>query len=671
MRAILKTSLVVAVLLAVSCSTTKKIKDGSTAYQQKQYAVAVDFLLGEIDGLEEGEQYADLAYKLGDSYKNLNESTESLKWFIEAAKNDHSPDAFWEMAYALKKNERYDDAILTFRRLQRMIGREREIEVEIEKCKEAKRWSQEEQDHPFILEAVRLNSDQSDYAPSLLDGTTLVFTSDRSNEGGETYAWTGNAFSDIYVSDINDYRVQPLEGAINTEHNEGTASFSMDGTQMFFTRCYSRSGDSYCRIYRSVLESGGWSEGEVIFRSKPRVHYRDPVLIENDSVLILTSNDPIGVGEHDLYYSVLLEDEVWSEPELMPTYLNSVGQERFPTWHDERNTLYYSSDYFTGLGGLDIFETSLQEDGSWSRPTNLLSPLNSSEDDYGLIYVSDTYRDPTLKVQAYFTSTRGVFGNDDIYSMIQEHPEGYVPPVDSVSIVEEEIDTSTEAPKTFYLKLQVLEKLYAIKDNPNSYVVGSRKLGGASVKVESLSGSRILETDGSGLILLPIDSTEEFQFLVGKQGYLNKQISYEITDDDKADKPDRYVFETSVIIDRIFEGVEVVIDNIYYDLDKDDIREDAKPALNEIIKILRENPQVKMELASHTDCRGENDYNLDLSERRASSAVTYIQSEGGIDGGRLASTGYGETKFEIDCDCDACTEEEHQINRRTTFKVIR
>ncbi len=668
----LRTTLLITVIgIATACSTTKKIKDGSTAYQQKQYAKAVEFLLSEINGLEEGEVYADLAYKLGDSYKNLNESSESLKWFIEAAKNDHSPDAYFEMAYALKKRERYEDAILSFRRLKKLIGRSGEIDLEIEKCKEAQRWQQEGQEHKYILEAILANSNESDYAPALLGGRTLVFTSDRLYEGSETYEWTGNAYSDIYVSEIDDYSVQPLEGRVNTGHNEGTASFSQDGTQMFYTRCFSRTGDSYCRIYRSRLEEAGWGPGEEVFKAQPRVHYRDPVLVENDSVLVLTSNNPIGVGGHDLYYSVLIGEDEWSDPELMPTYLNTVGQERFPTWDPAQSKLYYSSDYMTGLGGLDIFETELREDGSWSRPVNLQPPFNSSEDDYGLVQVAEQYRDPTLKYEAFFTSTRGVYGSDDIYSIIEEHPEGYVPVVDSSDIIVSEIDSIEEESRSFFLKVQVMEKLYAIQDNPNSYVVGSRILGGASVKVTDKNRTEILETNGDGIVVVPLDSTNVVNLLAGKLGYLNKQHTFAISEEDKADKPDRFVFETTIVIDRIFEGVEIVIDNIYYDLNKDDIREDAKPALNQIIKILEENPQVKMELASHTDCRGEDDYNLDLSQRRASSAVNYIIAESDVESNRLSSVGYGETKFEINCECNTCTEEEHQINRRTTFKVIR
>ena len=662
-------ALMVVLLCLNACSTTKKIKDGRTAFQQKQYAKAVGYLEEDAARAEGTPEYAEIAYLLGESYKNLNESELSMKWYIEAAKNEYGPEAFWEMAYALKKNERYEDAILSFRRLDRMVDRRREIALEIEKCKQAQRWAQENNEHEYIVEAVVLNSDEADYAPAIWQGNKIVFTSDRLENGTDTYAWTGNSFSDIYVSDIYEYDASPIDDKINTPSNEGTSSFTADGKTMYFTRCHSEVGDSYCKIYRSELSESGWSKPEEAFRMKPKVLYRDPVLIENDSVLIFTSNDQIGVGGHDLYYSLLIEDGIWSEPELMPTYLNTTGQERFPTWDQESKTLYYSSDHFTGLGGLDIFKTKLREDGSWSKPENLLPPFNSSEDDYGLVFVAEEYLAPTLKSKAFFTSTRGAYGNDDIYSIVEEYPEDYIPPADTTtSVVEVE---EVEEEKTFFLRIRVLEKLYAIQDNPNSYVVGSRKISGASVKIESETISDIYETDSNGYVIVPMDSSVQYNLLAGKEGYLNNRDDYVVDKAELEDKPDGFVFEKEITIDKVFEGVEIIIDNIYYDLDKSDIRDDAKPALDKIIEILDENPKLVIELASHTDCQGEDDYNLGLSERRAASALAYIRSQGNISDDRLSSVGYGETNFEISCECDDCSDEEHQINRRTTFKIIR
>ena len=670
-KATIRLSLSALTVMAIlsSCSTTKKIKDGRTAFQQKQYAKAVGYLEDDAVRTQGTPEYAEISYLLGESYKNLNESELSMKWYIEAAKNEYGPEAFWEMAYALKKNERYEDAILSFRRLDKMVDRRREIALEIEKCKQAQKWAQENSEHEYIVEAIILNSDESDYAPSIWQGNKIVFTSDRLENGTETYAWTGNSFSDIYVSDIYQYEAIPLDDRINTPNNEGTSTFTADGKTMYFTRCHSEVGDSYCKIYRSELDEGGWSKPEEAFRMKPRVLYRDPVLIENDSVLIFTSNDQIGVGGHDLYYSLLIEDGIWSEPDLMPTYLNTTGQERFPTWDQESKTLYYSSDHFTGLGGLDIFKTQLREDGSWSKPANLLPPFNSSEDDYGLVFVKEAYLEPTLKSKAFFTSTRGAYGNDDIYSIVEEYPVDYIPPADTTTTIVEIEEPEEE--KTFFLRIQILEKLYAIQDNPNSYVVGSRKVEGASVKIESETISDILETDANGYVIVPMDSSLQYSLLAGKEGYLNNEESYNVDESEIEERPDGYVFEKQITIDKVFEGVEIVIDNIYYDLDKSDIRDDAKPALDKIIEILDENPKLVIELASHTDCQGEDDYNLDLSERRAASALAYIRSIGNISTDRLSSVGYGETNFEISCECNDCTEEEHQINRRTTFKIIR
>jgi len=652
-----------------SCSTTKKIKDGRTAFQQKQYAVAVNYLEADAERTQGSPEYAEIAYLLGESYKNLNESALSMKWYIEAAKNEYGPEAFWEMAYALKKNERYEDAILSFRRLDKMVDRRREIALEIEKCKQAQRWKQENSEHEYIVEAILLNSDESDYAPSIWQGNKIVFTSDRLENGTDTYAWTGNSYSDIYVSDIYEYQAIPLDDNINSPNNEGTSTFTSDGRTMYFTRCYSETGDSYCKIYRSELTDGGWSKPEEAFNMKSKVLYRDPVLIENDSVLIFTSNDQIGVGGHDMYYAILIDEHIWSEPELMPTYLNTIGQERFPTWDQESKTLYYSSDHFTGLGGLDIFKSTLREDGSWSKPENLLPPFNSSEDDYGLVFIKGENLDPQLKSKAFFTSTRGAYGNDDIYSLIEEYPEDYVPPVDTIAEVAEVEDVEEE--KTFFLRIQILEKLYAIQDNPNSYVVGSRKVGGASLKIESESISDIYQTDGNGYVVIPMDSSKQYNLLAGKEGYLNNQEIYDVVDQELEDKPDGFVFEKEIVIDRVFQGIEIVIDNIFYDLDKSEIREDAKPALDKIIGILKENPKLVIELASHTDCQGEDEYNLGLSDRRAAAALDYIKTQGLISGDRLSSVGYGETNYEIACECQSCTEEEHQINRRTTFKILR
>ena len=658
---------ILVVSLFLSCSLGKSINDGRTAYQQKQYAIAVEMLERDAASITDPVAYAEVSYLLGDSYKHMNDSESSLKWFIEAAKNDYGPEAYWEMAYALKKKERYEDAILSYQRLLRYSDRSNEIRLEIEKCRKARTWKSNGTSRDYILEAITVNSPESDYAPFLLNGRFLVFTSDRIDQiEGEKYNWTGNSFSDLFITPIDRFDLQPFDELINTPANEGTACFDKAGTTMFFTRCFSEAGDSYCRILKSELSNGVWSDGVEVFNMKPRVNYSAPVLIENDDVLVFTSDDPTGVGGHDLYYSVL-EDDVWSDPELMPPYLNSIGQERFPTWYD--GSLYYSSDHFTGLGGLDIFKTTLQEDGSWTNPENLMPPINSSEDDYSYVIVPEANLESDVAFQAFFTSTRGIYGSDDIYSLLELKTGEEIEEPDSALVVE--VEEEEEEAKTFTLQVEIREPIYAVPGNPNSYVVGNRKVDGASVRIAGPDDENIYVTGEDGMIQLALDSAISLDILAGKQDYLNKGESFELTEERVEDLEDGYVFNVILEIEKIYEGVEVVLENIYYDYNEFYIREDAKPGLDELTKLMLENPALDIELSSHTDCRGEDDFNLDLSQKRAKAAIDYIIASGNIDPDRLTSTGYGESRLEITCVCESCTEDEHQINRRTTFKILR
>lgn len=663
------TILTLSVLLISACTLSKAVRDGRTAHQQKQYSLAVEMLEKEIGKTSpDSKEYAEISYLLGESYKYLNDSDNSLKWFIEAAKNDYGPDAYWEMAYALKKKERYEDAILSFRKLSQMTSRQDVIRKEIEKCRVARRWTDSEGSHDYMLEAIVLNTPESDYAPFVLNGSFIVFTSDRfipSSEEEDTYKWTGNSFSDLYISQIGRYEAIPFDENINTPHNEGTAAFSADGSEMYFTRCFSEVGDSYCRIMRAFQDGGSWTSGEPAFSMKPRVNYGDPMLIENDEVLLFTSDDPTGIGAHDLYYSVRQDDGSWSSPELMPSYLNTIGEERFPTWHD--GNLYYSSDHFEGFGGLDIYKTTLNEDGTWSQPENMMQPINSSEDDYSFVVVPKETYQPGIKLHAFFTSTRGIFGNDDIYSLMEIVEEEDMDISEPVAEEDTEVEVVS---KSFFLRAKVVEKIFVMPDNPNSYVVGQKPVEGASIKISGIEEEAVLVTDESGEIFIEADTSTNYHFLAGKQGYLNNGTAFTLAERDLSPYGDGHIFEIELEIEKIFEGVEITLENIYYDFDEYFIREDAKPALDYLVKVLNDNPAINIELSSHTDCRGEEDYNNELSQNRANAAIEYISVDGGIDPSRLSAVGYGESRPEIDCICEDCTEDEHQINRRTTFKIL-
>jgi len=216
----------------------------------------------------------------------------------------------------------------------------------------------------------------------------------------------------------------------------------------------------------------------------------------------------------------------------------------------------------------------------------------------------------------------------------------------------------------------VLEKIYQEPGNPDSKVLGRKPLPGSEVVATFGSGNTERFTVGEdGRFSMELDYDTDYYFFASAEGYLNNEVVFSTKG--IAKDPDNPVqeFEVEVELDKIFLNREIVLENIYYDFDKADIRADARPTLDELAENLRLNPDIRIELASHTDCRGNDRYNEDLSQRRAQSAVDYLIASG-IDASRLEAKGYGETNLRVECVCARCTEEEHQMNRRTTFKII-
>jgi outer membrane protein OmpA-like peptidoglycan-associated protein len=209
-------------------------------------------------------------------------------------------------------------------------------------------------------------------------------------------------------------------------------------------------------------------------------------------------------------------------------------------------------------------------------------------------------------------------------------------------------------PPTFQLCVQVKEKILQDPDDPNSPVKG----------LKTLTEKKIIsyQVDGKAEIRLQLKQDGIYHFVCSKPGYLNNGVDFVPKTKLKNDT-------VVVILDKIFPEKEIVLEDIYYDYDKANIRADAIPKLDVLLKILNDNENIRIQLSSHTDCRGEDDYNIDLSQRRAQSVVDYL-IESGIDAEVLVAKGYGETSPAVDCDCSNCTEEEHQKNRRTTFKIL-
>ncbi|MCC6726225.1 MAG: OmpA family protein [Saprospiraceae bacterium] len=642
-------------LFFAACTYTQKVNNGTFAHDRKQYAVAVDLLKKEHQKTKTRAEKGKLAYLLADSYQELGKPASAADWYKKAYDDGYGPDALRDYAYALKEQEQYEDAIKAFKELGIEIGSPYEYKREITACQSAQAWKAEKS-KAYSVTPLSFNSPGADYAPAIFKDGKIVYTSDRQAATGEKkYNWTGNEFSDLFVADVQSGDVQAFDIQLNTEVNEGTATFSKDRTELFFTRCYGdKKQDSYCRILYSKWDGSGWSAPVALAFQQAGINYGHPALSTDGKTLYFSCNSKDGWGGYDLWTSER-QGELWSEPKLMGRSVNSLGNEKFP-WLDG-DTLYFSSDYHPGMGGLDIFKT-YKVGTAWSPVQNLKPPINSGYDDFAYVIDYQAKRPQDVLQTGYFTTNRPQESgaSDDLYRFERRIP----PPEPPKPVV---ID--------YKLKLDgfVLEKIFAEADNPDTKVLGRRPLNGATVEVKFGKETKKFTVKDDGYFNMDLAENTDYQFIAKKDGYLTGEAFFSTKGIAKDPNNPTQTFEVEVVLDKIFLNKEIVLEDIYYDYDKWDIRPDAMPTLNALVRNLELNPKIRIQLSSHTDCRGNDGYNAELSQRRAQSAVDYLVSKG-ISVERLSAMGFGESAPKANCACARCTEEEHQLNRRTTFTIL-
>ncbi|HOY04242.1 MAG TPA: OmpA family protein [Saprospiraceae bacterium] len=669
-----KTTTGIFVLLLLSaCTYTLKIKDGKTAYERKQYAVATPMLEKEFSRAKTRNEKGQIAYLLGESYRHTGRDEKALEWFKTAYDNNGGAEALKAYAYALKKMERYAEARDAFKNLGIEIGSPYEYRKDITACTVSEGWLKEKPTNGWAVEPTSFNSSQNDFAPLLFPDGRLVFSSDRSMSTGEAkYNWTGNRFMDIFIVDPNNASPQVFDNQLNTENNEATPCFDKTGNEVFFVRAVGayKGDDAFNKIYfaNRTSDEGGWGTPVPLPYQKEKVNYLHPALSADGNTLYFASNDPEGWGGFDLYAMQRSgkTESGWEEPKLLTRAINTPGNEVFPSF--DADTLYFASDGLTGMGGLDIFRTYKMERNAWAPPINLKAPINSGADDFGMAVVpgkNAAARKPGDLIRSgFFTSNRtaeAARGGDDIFRFEQKVPPPKPPKVDTV-------DKKNLIYK-MVLEVYVLEKILTDPNDPNSKVLGRKPLSGAGLTIDAGKKPQSVTVKDDGYYKLELAENTDYQFGAALPGYLSNTARFSTRGMAKDPNNPVQTFELEIVLDKIYRDKEIVLENIYYDYDKWDIRPDAEPTLNRLAEVLRQNPTIRIQLGSHTDCRGNDSYNSTLSQRRAESAVNYLITKG-IDAGRLGAVGYGETQPAADCACAKCTEVEHQTNRRTTFKVV-
>jgi outer membrane protein OmpA-like peptidoglycan-associated protein len=444
---------------------------------------------------------------------------------------------------------------------------------------------------------------------------------------------TGSSYFDLYYTKKEKSSGKwaapaPLSGDVNSTFHDAFATVSADGKSMYFTRTNQQKGkiklnqdnEATLNIVKLSLVDGDWVNPEFFPFNNDDYSVGHPSLSKDGSMLFFSSNKPGGIGETDIYMSSW-NGSSWSEPTNLGSAINTPGKELFPM-AGGKDTLYFSSNTHPGLGGFDVFRT-VYTNGQWSQPENVGYPINSSRDDFSFSM------DDEGKLGLITSSRSGV---DQLYEVVYNGPR------------------------------LIVEGIVKEKGTNNPY-----KGANAILLNKTTGDEESIAVDGQGRYSFIIKPG--FEYAVNAASDDKQSLSNSVDVSTKGKKRSE-TFNVDLELEKFEKGKGIEVKDIFYDYDKADIRPDAMPSLDQLVKLLIDNPQYKVEMGSHTDCRGSDSYNQNLSERRAKSVVKYCTLRG-IDSRRLTFKGYGESEPRVNCEpCESCSEEQHQQNRRTEFKVI-
>ncbi len=627
-------------------------KEADDAYQRGFYFNAIELYKKAYTVEKKAATKAELIFMVAESYRMLGDAPQAQVWYEKAIKAqlaDPSP-YFWA-AEMQKQQGKYADAIANYNKYKEKKSNDPRADAGIAACQQAQKWKDSPTRYSVDPE-VLLNTPQWDFSPAFADkkNETVVFTSSRpAATGSSTDDITGDAFTDLFTSTRDrlgkwsEPVKLPLE--INSEGNEGAPIFNSKRTIMYFTRCPSEKKKVLgCDIWMSKKVGNNYS-APVMLKLKTEAGKEDslnighPALGPDDEFLVFASNYPfVGhKGGRDLYKVALNKDGMpTGQPANLGADVNTGKDELFPFVRFDGN-LYFSSNGHPGMGGMDMFVAEKTANGLWTAPDNLKSPLNSPGDDFAIVFDGENDR-------GFFTSSRaGGKGQDDIWRF-------YMPDL------------------VFALQGNVYDKQTGLPiQNAKVSVVG---------------------TNGSNFSALT-DENGGFAFVEsGKDRYIKEETSYSIL----AEKEGYLVVKdqittvglkesTTFVKEYFLEPIKgpIALPQILYDVDEFFLRPESKDSLETLYSTLMDNPNIVIELRSHTDARPTRRYkggNKELSQLRAQSCVNYL-IEKGIASDRMVPVGMGpdEPVIAMDVIKKMATAEEkdaaHQKNRRTDFKVLR
>ncbi len=630
----------------------RKTERAYEAFKAGEYFDAIDQYKDAYSRSKKSDKVSrtEIVYMIAQCYRLTNDPKNAETWYKLAVKSSYPrPEAELFLAESMKKNGKYQPAIDELKKYKQIAPADAKADQEIRACELALEWQRNPEAYR-VEELKDLNSRESDFSPAYgrSDYGLIYFTSSRDDAAGnKTHGATGQGFTDIFESRIDKKSKWstpvPVEG-INTEFEEGTPCFVNDYKELYFTRCeVGKREKKGCEIMYTKRAGDKWSEPKNIGLEADSIVAAHPALTSDGLTLYFVSDLAGGSGGKDIWVTTRKTGgDVWSSPRNLGPDINTGGNELFPYVRSD-GSLYFSSDGLIGMGGLDIFKAVAQPDGSW-LVTNMKAPINSSADDFGIIFEDGNER-------GIFSSTRKGRGNDDLYSF--EFPP---------------------------LKFNITG---LVKDEKTGAAIN-----GSTISLIASDGSNLqAETGTSGDFKFTLKPDVDYIFVASKTGYLNGKEKETTKGQEKSRD-----FMVTIMLTPIDKPIE--LPNIFYDFGKWDLRPESMVSLDKLVETLNDNSNVTIELMSHTDSRDTEEYNYELSQKRAQSVVQYLIDKG-IEPERLFAKGYGESSPKVvDAAINAqapflkigvtlseqyinslANEEQkeiaHQINRRTEFRVLR
>jgi outer membrane protein OmpA-like peptidoglycan-associated protein len=577
---------------------------------------------------ENGKADAYVYKQIADSYFNVFNPKEATAYYAKAiAAEKQDAETYYRYAQMLKASGKSEEANKQMQQFASMKPNDERAKAYKSNPNYLPKLKEQPKLYDITLSDV--SSDKSDFGAVLTNDNEVYFASAR-NESRKKYGWNEQPYLDLYKATYNangSVSEATLVEGINTKWHDGPATISADGNTMYYAsesfneNEYQKDKDkklkySQVQLFKATKQDGKWGNVQSLPFNSKEYSTSNPSLSKDGKTLYFSSNMPGSKGGNDIW-KVSVNGDSYGEPQNAGDKINTEGNESFPFITDD-NILFFSSEGRQGFGGLDVYKIDLNTN---EEAINVGQPVNSEKDDFAFTY-------NVKKKVGFFSSNRAADAVDNIYK---------ADPVCGVIILSDVSNAKTNN---------------AIAD--------------AKVVLLDAKGAIVATkmTDATGSTTFDIACDQEYNLEVSKQGFENN--SYNVT------KTDGGKFEAKIKLNPIvpiITDTEVILEPIFFEFNKSNITAEGAEELDKLVQVMNENPTMVIFAKSHTDNRGKDKYNLDLSDRRAKATVQYIISKG-INSERITGQGFGETEPKVACG-DDCTEEQHAQNRRSEFMIVK